>query len=224
MGKLYSNPVLFTCLKTVFYSFMLILIWWLMVLDSQVSGENPDGKFGETSFTEFAQEIFLLLSGVLYLTIANRYLNVRGYAILLAGFCFTTLIREYNNYFYDWFKGAWQLFALIISSITVFFAFRNRTTILKPLRKYLKTPAFGISISGLLIIMVFSRLFGLHGIWRNILEEELLGRYRWVKNAVEEGTELLGYTLFFFGAVEYFFQLHKKQQRRTTVGSLNPSS
>jgi len=33
---------------------------------------------------------------------------------------------------------------------------------------------------------------------------------RWVKNAVEEGSELFGYTLLFIAAVEFFVYVNKK--------------
>ena len=208
MKSLYSNPILLAAAKIVFYGAMTVLIYYLMLIDSRYS--TSTGKFGEKSYTEFAQEIFLLMGGLIYSGIALQRPKVRGLAILLAGACFTALIREYNNYMHNWFRGSWQLIALIICITTAFYAWRNRQTILKPLQKYLKTPSFGITISAFLIIMIFSRLYGLHDIWYNILEEELTGKYRWVKNAAEEGTELLGYCFLFFGAVEYYLHLHKK--------------
>ncbi len=208
MKKLYSNPIIFAGVKALVYSALMVFLWYLMLYDSL--HEDAKGKFGETSYTEFAQEIFLLISGIIYLVMAKKFPNVRGFAILLAGFCFTALIREYNNYFHAWFKGAWQILAFIIVLLTAFAATKNRSTILRPVHKYLNTPAFGITLSALLIVLVFSRLYGLHNIWYNILQEDLTGPYRWVKNASEEGTELLGYCLFFIGAVEYFLRLHKK--------------
>ncbi|CDL60957.1 FIG00731417: hypothetical protein [Klebsiella pneumoniae IS39] len=47
-------------------------------------------------------------------------------------------------------------------------------------------------ISGLLAILVFSRLFGMHGLWYAVLEENYA---RVVKNTVEEGSESFGYML-----------------------------
>jgi hypothetical protein len=208
MKKLYSNPIVFAGVKALVYGALMVLLWYLMLYDSL--HEDAKGKFGETSFTEIAQEIFLLISGVVYLGIAKKFPKVRGFAMLLAGFCFTALVREYNNYFHAWFKGAWQILAFIVVLLTAFAATRNKTTILRPARRYLRTTAYGITLSALLIVLVFSRLYGLHDIWYNILQEDLTGPYRWVKNASEEGTELLGYCLFFIGTVEYFFHLHKK--------------
>ncbi len=209
MKKLYSNPILFTLFKTITYSAILILIWYLMLLDSR--SDASLGKFSENSFTEITQELFLLISAVIYGTIAFKFPKVRGLAILMTGLCLSALVREYNNYFHSYFRGFWQLLVTVILVITAWIAYKNKDTIEKPLRSFLKKPAFGITLSAFLIIMVFSRFYGLHAIWENILEAELQGLYREVKNASEEGIELLGYTMLLFGSIEYFFLLHKKQ-------------
>ncbi len=53
----------------------------------------------------------------------------------------------------------------------------------------------------------------LFSLWRNILEvEELVGTTRWVKNAAQEGTELLGYALILIGTLEYLWHIRNKKR------------
>lgn len=57
--------------------------------------------------------------------------------------------------------------------------------------------------SGFLVVLVFSRLFGIHALWQHLM----LGDYnRVVKNMAEEGTELLGYGLCWLASVRYLWQ------------------
>lgn len=57
--------------------------------------------------------------------------------------------------------------------------------------------------TGLLIVLVFSRLFGMNALWENLM---LDGYNRVVKNMAEEGCELLGYSLCTLASVRYFWQ------------------
>ncbi len=62
-------------------------------------------------------------------------------------------------------------------------------------------PWYGILLSGLLAVLVFSRLFGMQVLWHAILEH---GYMRVVKNAVEEGSESFGYMLCLAASLGYY--------------------
>ena len=183
-------------------------IWYLMLLDSL--SDRSDEKFGEKSYTEYLQQTFLFLSSIIFLVVAQHDRKVRGFAIAACGFCLMLLVREFNNFFHTIFIGAWQVLVALIAGATAYFVYQNNETYLKPARKFLRTPAFGFVLSGMLIVMIFSRLYGLHDLWYNLMGETFTDSHRWVKNASEEGIELLGYTIFFFGTVEYLVQRNKK--------------
>lgn len=183
-------------------------IWYLMLLDSL--SDRSDEKFGEKSYTEYLQQTFLFLSSIIFLVVAQYDRKVRGFAIAACGFCLMLLVREFNNFFHTIFIGAWQVLVALIAGATAYFVYQNNETFLKPARKFLRTPAFGFVLSGMLIVMIFSRLYGLHDLWYNLMGETFTDSHRWVKNASEEGIELLGYTIFFFGTVEYLVQRNKK--------------
>ena len=204
-------PIAQAIFRVIFYSAILFGIGHLIYLDSVTLTDT--GKFGENSFTEWSQEIFILLSSILYFTLGRYDRSITGFTGMLSGIAFMAFIREFNNYFHTWFKGAWQLFVLLALILTVIYVYRNRQTLVRPFYDFLGLPAFGVTLSGFITVMVFSRLFGRGTVWRNILEvEELFGPTRWVKNAAEEGTELLGYALLFIGALEYGWYIYSKRE------------
>ncbi|MBL7862490.1 MAG: hypothetical protein JNJ65_15095 [Cyclobacteriaceae bacterium] len=208
MRKLHESPILFCLLRICVFATMLAGIWYLMLLDSL--SDRSDEKFGEKSYTEYLQQTFLFLSSIIFLVVAQHDRKVRGFAIAACGFCLMLLVREFNNFFHTIFIGAWQVLVALIAGATAYFVYQNNETFLKPARKFLRTPAFGFVLSGMLIVMIFSRLYGLHYLWYNLMGETFTDSHRWVKNASEEGIELLGYTIFFFGTVEYLVQRNKK--------------
>ena len=61
--------------------------------------------------------------------------------------------------------------------------------------------AFVFIFIGLLIVLVYSRLFGMGELWHTIMADHF---NRTVKNVVEEGSELWGYALVFWGTVNYW--------------------
>ncbi len=62
---------------------------------------------------------------------------------------------------------------------------RHLRQTLSQLAEYTRTPYYGMMISGLLAILVFSRLFGMHGLWYAVLEENYarVVKIRWRKAA-----------------------------------------
>ena len=207
----YIKPIAIAVLRLLFYAAILFGISHLILLDSLTVTDT--GKFGENSWTEWTQEIFILLCSVLYFAAGRYDRTVTGFTGMLSGMALMAFIREYNNYLHTWFSGAWQLLVLIALILTVIYVYRNRHTFIKPFYEYLGLPAFGVSLSGFITLMVFSRLFGRGRLWRNILEVgELEGPTRWAKNAAEEGTELLGYALIFIATLEYCWYIRNRKR------------
>jgi hypothetical protein len=107
-------------------------------------------------------------------------------------------IRE-GDYFWDKImKGLWTILAVGTFFISVYFAYKQRETIFPSLSTYWKTRGFGYLIIGLLTVLLFSRIFGTGSLWRVILKENYIVDF---KTAVQEGLELLGYLLLFYGVV-----------------------
>lgn len=214
--KQYTRPIAWAFFRVISYGAIMFGISQLIYLDSITITDT--GKFGENSYTEWTQEAMLLLSSILFFALGRYDRTITGFSGLLSGMMFMALIREFNNYFHTWFSGAWQLFVLVALVITLIYVYRNRETFIKPFYEYFNLPAFGVSLAGFVTLMVYSRLFGRGIMWRNILGlEELEGPSRWVKNAAEEGTELLGYALLFIAALEYGWYIIDKKRRENKL-------
>lgn len=215
LDRQYTAPIVAAIIRLLIYAAVLFGISHLIYLDSFTITDT--GKFGENSFTEWTQEIFILLCSIIYFWAGRYDRSVTGFTGMLSGMALMAFIREFNNYFHTWFKGAWQLFVLLALILTIIYVYRNRETLIKPFYDFLKLPAFGVSLSGFLTLMVFSRLLGRSRVWRNILEvEDLEGPTRWAKNAAEEGVELLGYALLFIATLEYCWFIYERKRKQKT--------
>lgn len=205
-------------LKSMFFVVFKVIVYAIFVVASAFVIKSDAGlvingsKFGESSMTELLQESYLLLTILLFLVSGIRNQHYKAIAYLMSGGAVLALIRELDFYFDKIYHGAWFPFAMIILVLTIFMVYRHRHQLLENLNEFCSTPAFGIFISGFLSVLIFSRLFGTKKVWRALFEVDSLGiMQRWVKNAVEEGSELFGYTLLFISAVEFFSYISKKK-------------
>ncbi|HHX9437055.1 TPA: transporter, partial [Klebsiella pneumoniae] len=144
----------------------------------------------EVSLTEVVQESVLAVIVLVHLLLARKYAHLRYSNILIGGFFLAMLIRELDGLFDLLSHGSWVWFALLATAGSLLLPLRHLRQTLSQLAAYTRTPYYGMMISGLLAILVFSRLFGMHGLWYAVLEENYA---RVVKNTVEEGSESFGY-------------------------------
>lgn len=157
----------------------------------------------ENSFTEIVQESMLLMLALLFYCHAWRTPDRRYSSLLIGGFFSCMLIRELDFFFDTLFHGSWVWFALLTAALCLSGASRNVPKALEGLAAFMRHPAYGMMLSGLLCVFVFSRLFGMHELWQELMQD---GYNRLVKNMVEEGTELFGYTLCALAGVWYRVQ------------------
>ena len=141
----------------------------------------------EVSLTEVVQESVLAVIVLVHLLLARKYAHLR-YSNILDGL-FDLLSH-----------GSWVWFALLATAGSLLLPLRHLRQTLSQLAEYTRTPYYGMMISGLLAILVFSRLFGMHGLWYAVLEENYA---RVVKNTVEEGSESFGYMLCLTATLGY---------------------
>ena len=156
----------------------------------------------EDSFVEFSQEWLLLGTTTLFAmqAIAKR----QGGLWLVAGFFGCLFCRELDAYFDMIVHGAWKYFALVVIAFVFFKAWRlGKENTIATLAAFMKTRAFIFIFIGLLIVLVYSRLFGMGELWHSIMTDNF---NRTVKNVVEEGSELWGYALVFWGTVKYWLE------------------
>lgn len=145
-------------------------------------------------------ESVLAVIVLVHLLLARKYAHLRYSNILIGGFFLAMLIRELDGLFDLLSHGSWVWFALLATAGSLVLPLRHLRQTLSQLAEYTRTPYYGMMISGLLAILVFSRLFGMHGLWYAVLEENYA---RVVKNTVEEGSESFGYMLCLTATLGY---------------------
>ncbi|PIJ50711.1 transporter [Erwinia sp. OLTSP20] len=162
-------------------------------------GVFKDGV-NEISCTEITQELTLAVIVFLHARLAKKHPELRYCNMLIAGLFLAMLIRELDALFDLLAHGSWVWLALFSTLCTVVLPLRHFRHTLCQLEQYSRTPWYGMIMSGLLTILVFSRLFGMHQLWQTILAD---GYARVVKNIVEEGSELFGYLLCLTATIGY---------------------
>ena len=166
------------------------------------------GDIREHSFVELGQSIFLFATSVIFMYLASKK-KANG-LWLVAGFFVCMLIREQDAYFDDIFHGSWAYFAL---ASVVFFVWKawsqGKDNVLKTMAEYMQSPPFTTMSFGVMIILFFSRAMGMGKLWKLVMGENFI---RVVKNVVEEGTELFGYSIIFLAAIEYAHYLLNKKE------------
>lgn len=194
--------------RIVVYGLLMVLLNQLMFRDATPQGLEM--KFAEATFTEWTQQVILLLMTLIFGHCAYHFIHMRCLSVLLSGFSVTGLVREYNNFFNEQvFDGAWQLLALLALGATGVLTWRHRANFWQDLENYYRSLSFGLLLAGFLTTFIFSRLFGRTVFWEALMEERY---FRSVKNAAEESVELLGYGLLLVASVEYFI-LNKSVSR-----------
>lgn len=175
----------------------------LMILPIYIDVAWMNDALHETSFTETTQEIMLAVIAALFFIAAQRRPAQRGALTLVAGFYSCMLVRELDFVFDAIQHGSWIWFALAVTAGCLAVALRTPKKTLHALARLLQHRSWPVMASGFLVVLVFSRLFGIHALWQHLM----LGDYnRVVKNMAEEGTELLGYGLCWLASVRYLWQ------------------
>ena len=172
------------------------------------AGLDSADRFFETGLTERVQLGCAVLIVMLMLVHAWRYPPLRPVTIQLAGLFLMLAIREL-----DWWTDevigdhTWQIGVSLVLLWQIVYFWQIRHCWAAVWRRFSNSAAFGAVASGLLVLTVFSRLFGRETVWEAVMGS---GYQRIVKNAAEESIELLGFALVLIGSIELWFQFRRK--------------
>ncbi|MFA9370821.1 MAG: hypothetical protein ACERIH_03855 [Labilibaculum antarcticum] len=206
------KPIIYAAVRVVLYAIPVAASALIIKSDAGILIDGA--KFGESSQTEWMQELFLLLTSLIFILAGFRSKSHKAISYLFGGGAFVALIRELDVYFDQIYHGAWFPFAMLVMVVALFMVYRQKKQIWGNLEEFFTTPAFGTFIAGFLSVFVFSRLFGTKKVWLALFDVDTLEPVqRWVKNAAEEGSELFGYTLLFIAAVEFFVYVSGKLKK-----------
>lgn len=152
----------------------------------------------EAGVTETVQAVLLLVSALLFARKAQRNPEARGFLVLVAGFFLVMLIRELDYYLDVIVHGFWVYPALLVTAAAIGYAVKAKGTTQSPIVAFGHSQQGAIICVGLVIVLIFSRLFGTGSFWAHILQD---GYLLLAKTIVQEGLELLGYGIILFGSV-----------------------
>jgi len=192
-----------------FFAYALLAAFpvWVLRQDLLVLGNTV----GERSMVEACQLALLASSVMAFAVLAWRRLDDRRFAGLAALFFATMLVRE-NDAVLDalLFHGAWKYLAGPLAVAGLVWAMGDARALFSGLARFVASHAGTVMLLGLVILLCFSRLFGMTEIWTTVLGE---GYVRTAKNAIEETGELLGYTFILAASLRYLAQRVRAQVR-----------
>lgn len=167
----------------------------------------------ESSMTELAQSLMLAVTSLAFFLLAQRNRSIRHASILFSGFFTVLFIRESDVWFDFIFHGAWVIPALLVTFSACFYAYRGGSDSIQQLAKILNSRYMPMLITAVVLLLVFSRLYGMGSFWHSVMEEHYL---REVKNLSEEAIELLCYSLISLSAVKTYYLLTKSDAQDRT--------
>ncbi len=190
--KIYSP--LFIVIRVVAYSLLMFGIAEGILFDA--GHPIGDSFFSENTFTEITQEIILFILFLFYLFIGFKWREIQPVANFVSLFFLMSFIREFNFLIEGWIYPV-----LVVLAIIVWLFIRDYKKIKAASIRFFSTPASAWFLAGFIITYIFSRLLGRSKFWKLMYHDE---SYRLAKAATEEGIELLGDTLMFIAAFEFF--------------------
>ena len=195
-----------------FFVLVLAMLWVpvAVLLDVEVIGHGMP----ELSVTEISQEAALLVSSLLMYMLVFKLPTQRGFLLLVAGMLLSMFIRELDYLFDRIRHGFWKYPVTFVVVFTFALAALFRKNVVSAMAEATRSVPFAYILAGLAVVLFFSRVFGTGSFWETILHAGAgASAPALVKNAVQEGLELIGYVLILYGSVLLFLQHRETGQR-----------
>lgn len=157
-----------------------------------------DNEVSEISATELSQAALLLGSACMFWVLSARRPAGRGFYTLVAGLFSCMFIREQDALFDLIRHGFWVYPATLMALTALLLAAFQHRTILPAMAAATRSVPFNYILTGLAILLFFSRVMGTGSLWEQVLPSE---NSSLVKNSMQESLELLGYILIFYGTL-----------------------
>jgi hypothetical protein len=197
-------------------SFLLALVMAtpvaLLYVDIRLLGNGV----GEWSLVELTQLGFLAATVLAFVRRARARVDERGFAVLAAGFFGCMLVRELDAVWDLVFHGLWPILVATLAGASLAYALRHPHDTLAATARFLVSRSAAVMTVGLVLLLVYSRLFGMTALWEGLLSENYV---RLFKNAAEECTELLGYTLVMASALTWSAQRIRDRRKAGAANS-----
>jgi hypothetical protein len=205
------NDLLKLALRVIFYALLLAGVSVMMMQGARWPYELS--FYGENGLIEWMQVFFLMVSIVALWRAGVQDKSCRPLIIVMILLSASMIIRELDKVLDTYVaRHAWKLGVAGL----VFFAgvviYRHKQTFYDSLVLMTRRPSFGIMLSGGLIVLIFSRLFGYGDFWLELVDNRSVARE--VKRIAEECTELTGYFFIMIGTFEYLYEACSMANRK----------
>ena len=191
--------IFFSIAEFIVQAGLMVAVPAIVMIDTLVIGNG----ITEIAITEVTQEVLILASAILFGIGAWQRPKSRGFLVLVTGLFGCMFIRECDFIFNRIATGFWVYPAILLAAVALLISFCLRDTIASAMVDYVRKKFFAYITIGLLIVLVFSRIFGTGHLWKAVMSDN----YDWMyKTIIQEGLELLGYMLIFYGSVLFHFQ------------------
>ena len=169
--------------------------------------------YGENGLIEWMQVLFLLVSIVVLWRAAGLAKDRREVLFAMICLLIATIMREWDNILDETLgRHVWKVFSgIFIVTASVPF-FRHRRAFYISALHLTRQPSFGIMLTGGLIVLVFSRMFGSGDFWTELIDHREFARK--AKKVAEECTELMGYFFIMIGTFEHLHETHMRKRVR----------
>lgn len=191
------------------------LVWLELAFPGSLQLGVPSRQDGlptsEYSPVEAIQLLLLLAAGVLLGWIARNFPSQRPISLPFVGFAFAFLVRELD-FFLDQIlvDDLWKLLVGIVAAVGIVYIFRERRRLRIALARIWPSPGLTLIFAGSVILFAVARFIGYEPLWQSILGA---GYRPVVELAAEEFLELLGYSFWMIGTIEYAYQVRAIESR-----------
>ncbi|UTZ43890.1 hypothetical protein [Vibrio campbellii] len=193
--------------KSMLSALTIVAISILVNLSIRVDYVLLGSTLGETSVTETLQLIMLAVASWSFFRVSRQESHVSHAAILISGFFAVLMIREMDYWFDMIHHGSWVFPALAITALACAKGYRGGKGTVNEMAIILQSPYMKLLIGSVILLLVFSRLYGMGSFWQHVMGEHYV---RDVKNISEEGIELLCYSLIALSAVRIRRELKRQ--------------
>lgn len=162
------------CLFLLFASVFILLAMSAIYVDVYFM----DNALHENSVTEILQEIILAGIAVLFFWCATKRPEIRGGLILIGGFYLCMLIRELDDIFDMIRHGSWLWFALTTAVVCIALSALIPASTVTGLTDFIQHRSWLMTAMGLIIILIFSRIFGMNQLWSILCLTGITGKLK----------------------------------------------
>jgi hypothetical protein len=203
---------------------LMMLVPAVFALDAVVIGVYKADHVITTdhSITEYLQAILIVSSALAFAAHCRKHPRSVGGMALVVGFFTAMFIRECDGYLDEIRHGIWVYPAVLVSFVAMATSWKHRDTFIPSMSELARSRGFAPISLGLLLIHIFSRLFGNSDLWKVTLGD-LYNTI--IRDAVQEGIELLGYVYVAYGTAWFILEQRRTREAAHRVGMVgqNPA-